>query len=236
MTARALASVVIWALASAGVASAESCPRLPAGLICAPLPDEDGARREVLQALDVDGREAVTRGDYATAATAFGCLVESDPTPEAAGNLAVVLREQGALGDALLIARCAEQLAPPGPARERALTRRVDIERRLGLSPAATGLATGVATPLSAVPSPRVSRGWSYAGLAVGATVLIGAGVLYVMGRARADQFGDEQRINGYTARARDLHDEGRTLEITSWVGAGVGVAAAIAGGVLLTF
>ena len=244
MRTRALALCATLVLTRPAPARGDSCPHLPAGLICAPLPEEDDARREVLQALDVDGREAVTRGDYGTAASAFGCLVEADPTPESAGNLAVVLRERGTLGDALLMARCAEQLAPPGPARERARGRRVDIEQRLGLAPPAPTAGTALGAPLTALPTPpapasapaRVHDGWGYAGLALGVTALIGAGVLYALARDRAHQFDDEQLINGYSQRARDLRDGARTLEIGSWVGAGVGVASAAAGGVWLTF
>ncbi|MEA2701062.1 MAG: hypothetical protein QOI66_5333, partial [Myxococcales bacterium] len=165
------------ALAGRGAARAEQCPRLPAGLVCAPMPEEEDARRELLRALDLEGRDAVSRGDYTIAASAFGCLVEADPTPESAGNLTVVLREQGAMGDALLMARCAEQLAASGPALERARVRRLDIERRVGLAPPAG--APVAATPLIAVaarpgpePSPaRAHRAWGYAAVGLGAAV-----------------------------------------------------------------
>jgi hypothetical protein len=230
------------ALIGPGVARAQPCPRLPAGLLCAPLPEEEGARRELLQALDLDGRDAVSRGDYPIAVAAFGCLVEVDPTPESAGNLAVVLREQGALGDALLIARCAEQLAVPGPTRDRARVRRLDIERRLGLP------ALGAAADLTASGDPgaeprappgapsRVRRTWGYAALALGVTVLIGSGLLYALARQRARQFDDEQLAHGYSDRARGLRDETQTLEIGGWIGAGAGVASMVGGGALLRF
>ncbi len=130
--------VLVFAFAFSARARAQSpasnvCPRVPAGLRCAPPPKDGWVRREALQALDAEGRRRVARGDYAGAAQAFGCLVEGDPTPESAGNLAVVLREQGDLGGALLVARCAEDLAPPGPVRDRARSRREEIEHRLGL-------------------------------------------------------------------------------------------------------
>src|SRR5437868_9346299 len=114
-------SLVVLALALALPARARAqsasavCPRVPAGLRCAPLPKDGWVRREALQALDAEGRRRVARGDFVGAAQAFGCLVEGDPTPESAGNLAVVLREHGDLGDSLLVARCAEDLAPLGP-------------------------------------------------------------------------------------------------------------------------
>ena len=230
------------ALAAAGAAQAQQCPRLPTNLFCAPVPDQPDARRELLQGLDLAGREAVSRGDYTVAASAFGCLVAADPTPESAGNLAVVLREQAALGDALLIARCAEQLAAPGPAQERAAARRLDIESRLGLAPVAApadlkvSSDPGAERPAPAAAPSRAQRGWGYAALALGATVLVGAGVLYALARQRADQFGDEQRTNGYSERARQLRDDTQTLELTSWVGAGFGVVSAVAGGALLRF
>jgi hypothetical protein len=94
----------------------------------------------------------VSRGDLAGAAQAFGCLVADDPTPEAAGNLAVVLREQGNLGDALLAARCAEDLAPAGPARDRARTRREEIEHRLGMPPSAPAGAAGARAGAAGAP------------------------------------------------------------------------------------
>ena len=121
--------------------------RLPAragwGCGARALPREGWGRREALQTLDAEGRRRVSRGDSAGAAQSFGCLVADDPTPEAAGNLAVVLREQGNLGDALLAARCAEDLAPPGPARDRARTRREEIEHRLGMPSSAPASAAG---------------------------------------------------------------------------------------------
>src|SRR5664279_3781645 len=133
---------LLLALAAPGRAHAQSCPRVPTGLRCPSLPQDAGVRRDALQALDAEGRRRVARGDLPGAAQAFGCLVEGDPTPESAGNLVVVLREQGELGDALLIARCAEDLAPPGATRDRARARREDIERRLGLpAPAPAGTA-----------------------------------------------------------------------------------------------
>jgi len=131
--------------------TADVCPRVPAGLRCAPLPRDGWMRREALQALDAEGRRRVGRGDYGGAAQVFGCLVEGDPTPESAGNLAVVLREHGDLGDALLIARCAEDLAPPGPTRDRARTRREELERRLGL-PATTAREGGDPQRLAVAP------------------------------------------------------------------------------------
>src|SRR4029077_18157816 len=115
------ASLVVLALALALPARARAasaptavCPRVPAGLRCAPMPRDGWVRHEALQALDAEGRRRVGRGGYAGAAQLLRCPVEGAPPPEAAGNLAVVLREQGDLGDALLIARCPEDLAPPG--------------------------------------------------------------------------------------------------------------------------
>jgi hypothetical protein len=220
-----------------------------------------------LRALDLAGREAVMRGDYASASRAFGCLVQGDSTAESAGNLAVVLRERGSLGDALLIARCAEQLARPGAVQDRARTRREDIERRLGFNvppprptataapPAATMLTatTPTATPpgLALHPGsedagghdePRpaspasVRRSWSYVALAVGGTVLVASGIVYGFAHARAQDFQREQTASGITPRAEDLRQEARGLEIGSWIGAGVGLATATTGGVLLTF
>ena len=206
------------------------------------MPDDEQAQRELLQALDLEGRAAVGRGDYVVAATAFGCLVDADPTPESAGNLAVVLREEKALGDALLMARCAEQLAAPGPARERATARRLDIERRLGLSApvAAPRLAARVDVDSDQQPTPaspaEARRGWAYAALVMGATALIGSGALYTLARQRAGQFDDEQLANGYSDRARELHDDTQSLEVGSWAAAGFGALLAIAGGALLRF
>jgi hypothetical protein len=231
-------------LTATSAVRAQSCPRVPAGLHCTPLPEDLEARRAALQALDVEGRDDVSRGDYPGAARAFGCLVESDPTPEAAGNLAVVLREQGALGDSLLIARCAEQLAGPGPTRERARIRRAEIERRIGLPtgpPESTnvGLADSTGIDLQPAGSPlplsRARHAWSTAGLVFGAAVLVGSGIVYVLARDRAHQFSEEQSVNGYTDRARGLRDDARALEVGSWLGAGVGCASALAG-VLLRF
>jgi hypothetical protein len=237
-------AVALFALGSPALARAQSCPHLPAGARCAPLPDEGPARREALRALDAEGRAQVRAGDLAAAARAFGCLVEADPTPESAGNLTVVLREQGSLGDALLVARCAEQLSVAGPARERARDRREEIERRLGLPPSASTssapvliAAPNLTASATAEPSrPRARRGWSYAALAVGAATLIGSGVTYAFARARANQFADEERVSGYTDRARRLHDEAGTLELSSFIGFGVGAAAALTGVVLLRF
>jgi hypothetical protein len=242
------------------------CPRVPAGLRCAALPREGWGRREALQTLDADGRRRVSRGDLAGAAQAFGCLVADDPTPEAAGNLAVVLREQGNLGDALLAARCAEDLAPSGPARDRARTRREEIEHRLGMPPSAPAGAAGeragtagapvdlaalMLRPRSApgapdlrAPSPSPSpssslgsfRRGGYTTLAVGGAALIAAGVLYALARDRAHQFDDEQQRNGYSDRARGLRSDAQTLETATWINAAVGVVAAAVGGVLLTF
>ena len=240
MTFRAIATTAL-VLGATGVARAQQCPRLPASLVCAPTPDDPNARRELLRMLDLEGREAVSRGNYVVATAAFGCLVAADPTPESAGNLAVVLREQAALGDALLMARCAEQLAAPGPARERAEVRRLDIERRLGLAPAVA--APGLTQPVdltvdrrAPVPPSSQQRRWGYAALVLGATVLIGSGVLYAVARQRAGQFNDEQRANGYSDRARQLRDDTQTLEIGTWLGAGLGAVSAVAGGALLRF
>jgi hypothetical protein len=242
MTSRSIAiATTALVLGATGVARAQQCPRLPASLVCAPTPDDQNARRELLRMLDLEGREAVSRGNYVVATAAFGCLVAADPTPESAGNLAVVLREQAALGDALLIARCAEQLAAPGPARERAEVRRLDIERRLGLTPAVA--APGLTQPVDLAADRRApvtpsgqQRRWGYAALVVGAAVLIGSGLLYGVARQRAGQFNDEQRANGYSDRARQLHDDTQTLEIGSWLGAGLGAVSAVAGGALLRF
>jgi hypothetical protein len=243
---------VVWAwLGGAPLARADTCPRLPAELRCEPLPDEDLSRREALRALDVAGREAVSRGAFGEAATAFGCLVEGDPTPESAGNLAVVLREQGALGDALLIARCAEQLAVPGALRERARLRRREMELRLGLpsdvapvlGPAtmpatslATTIPTAVETPAPIPPRSGVDGRWSTAGLAIGAAVLFGAGILNAVARDRAQKFDQEQLTNGYTQQARSLRADSRSLEVWSWVGASLGLASLATGGVLLIY
>src|SRR5215831_4139332 len=186
------------------------CPRVPAGLRCAPLPKDGWVRREALQALDAEGRRRVARGDFAGAAQAFGCLVEGDPTPESAGNLTVVLREQGDLGDALLVARCAEDLAPPGPLRDRARSRREEIEHRLGLPssppaavasdeahhdgampavrPTAHTAANANAPPPAldlraptSEPTPRSSHRAAYVPLVAGAAALIAGGVLYAV-------------------------------------------------------
>jgi hypothetical protein len=267
-----IAAVGLWlaavlSLVSPGRARAQStdvCPRVPAGLHCAPLPRDAGLRREALQALDVEGRRRVGRGDYAGAAQVFGCLVEGDPTPESAGNLTVVLREQGDLGDALLIAGCAEQLAPPGPARDRARTRREELERRLGLPatppreggeaahPAATApssppvaLAPG---PSGSVPGaldlrasppqpPQVSHHRAaFATLAAGAAALIAGGVLYALAHDRARQFDEEQQSSGFTDRARTLRSDAQNLQTASWITGGAGLAAAAVGGVLFAF
>ena len=266
------ASLVVLALALAlsTRARAESaptavCPRVPAGLRCAPLPKDGWVRREALQALDAEGRRRVARGDFAGAAQAFGCLVEGDPTPESAGNLAVVLREQGDLGDSLLVARCAEDLAPLGPLRDRARSRREDIEHRLGLptsppAPVASddthpGTATPAALPtaqnrgerehslrlwicarLPTSPARRSSHRAGYVPLIAGAAALIAGGVLYALARDRAQQFNQEQQTNGYGDRARTLRSEAQNLELASWISGGAGAVAAAAGGVLLTF
>jgi hypothetical protein len=262
--------VIVLALtlaASARAASAPTavCPRVPAGLRCAPLPKDGWVRREALQALDAEGRRRVARGDLAGAAQAFGCLVEGDPTPESAGNLAVVLREQGDLGDSLLVARCAEDLAPLGPLRDRARSRREEIEHRLGLptsppvpvasndthpstaTPAAlpppqSAANTNTAPPAldlrapSGEPARRSYRRAGYVPLIAGAAALIAGGVLYALARDRAQQFNQEQQANGYSDRARTLRSEARDLEVASWISGGAGAIAAAAGGVLLTF
>jgi hypothetical protein len=245
-------------------AAATVCARVPAGLRCAPLPKDGWVRREALQALDAEGRRRVARGDFAGAAQAFGCLVEGDPTPESAGNLAVVLREQGDLGGALLIARCAEDLAPQGPLRDRARARREEIEHRLGLpssppaplasderhhdpatsaalpsAPAAGEVNPSPALDLHAPASEPVShphRHIAYVPLVAGAAALIAGGVLYALARDRAQQFNQEQQANGYNDRARNLRGEARDLEIASWISSGAGAVAAGVGGVLLTF
>ena len=242
----ALASVLAFAigLTCGRAAEAEPCPLLPVGLRCAPLPAETTLRGEALRALDVQGRQAADRGDWPSAATAFGCLLAADPTPESAGNLSVVLREQKALADALLIARCAEHLAPAGPQRERAQARRLEMEHRLGLpteapAPPPTLPAPVVAPappPPAPPPAPRLSRGWSYAALALGVSALFGAGALYATARGRAHQFDGEQLTIGYSDRARSLHDDAQSLESGSWVAAGLGAASLAAGAVLLRF
>jgi len=241
------------------------CPRVPAGLRCAPLPKDGWVRREALQALDAEGRRRVARGDFAGAAQAFGCLVEGDPTPESAGNLAVVFREHGDLGDALLVARCAEDLAPPGPLRERARSRREEIEHRLGLpsslpapvasneahrdttTPAAlttASTAAGASSPPPALdlrapasePAPHSYHRAGYVPLIAGAAALIAGGVLYALARDRAQQFKQEQQANGYSDRARNLRSEAQDLEVASWISGGAGAVAAAVGGALLTF
>lgn len=260
-------AVVVSLLASQGrvrAQSADVCPRVPAGLHCVPLPRDGWMRREALQALDAEGRRRVGRGDYAGAAQVFGCLVEGDPTPESAGNLAVVLREQGDLGDAFLIARCAEDLAPPGPTRDRARTRREELERRLGLpatppreggsasrvvvtpspppvvaistpAPAATPGALDLRT--SPVLEPQVSQHRAaVATLAAGAAALIAGGVLYALAHDRARQFDEEQQSSGFTDRARTLRSDAQNLQAASWITGGAGLAAAAAGGVLFAF
>ncbi len=245
------------AQATAGVAV---CPRVPAGLRCAPLARDGWVRREALQALDADGRRRVARGDFAGAAQAFGCLVEGDPTPESAGNLAVVLREQGDLGGALLVARCAEDLAPPGPTRDRARSRREEIEHRLGLptsrppsaasSEAHRDAIMAVVEPTAAptrsaaldlraqanAPASRSYHRVAYVPLVAGVAALIAGGVLYALARDRAHQFDQEQQTNGYSDRARNLRSEAQGLQLASWISGGAGVVAATAGGVLLTF
>ena len=265
------ASLVVLALglalstrARAEPAPTTMCPRVPAGLRCAPLPKDGWVRREALQALDAEGRRRVARGDLAGAAQAFGCLVEGDPTPESAGNLAVVLREQGDLGDSLLAARCAEDLAPLGPLRDRARSRREDIEHRLGLptsppAPASDDTHPGTVTPTALSPSQNAGnantappaldlrapsdeparRSYHRAGyvpLIAGAAALIASGVLYALARDRAQQFNQEQQTNGYGDRARTLRGEAQNLELASWISGGAGAVAAAAGGVLLTF
>jgi hypothetical protein len=60
--------------------------------------------------------------------------------------------------------------------------------------------------------------------------------VLYAVARQRADQFNDEQRASGYTDRARQLRGDTQTLELGTWLGAGLGVVSAVAGGALLRF
>jgi hypothetical protein len=242
------------------------CPRVPAGLRCAPLPKDGWLRREAMQTLDAEGRRRVARGDYAGAAQAFGCLVEGDATPESAGNLAVVLREQGDLGGALLVARCAEDLAAPGPLRDRARARREEIEHRLGLpssgapdnahrdavmtavepagAPAARTGSQASDPPSRALdlrapppePAPHSYHRTAYVPLGAGAAALIAGGVLYALARDRAHQFDQEQQTNGYTDRARTLRSEAQNLEVASWITGGAGVLAAAAGGVLLTF
>ena len=259
---RIAAGLLLVLVLPAGV-RAQLCPRVPAGLRCAPLPKDGWVRREALQALDVEGRRRVARGDYAGAAQAFGCLVEGDPTPESAGNLAVVLRERGDLGGALLVARCAEELAPPGPTRDRARIRREDIEHRLGLpgTPSAGGAgateehpdlaaaavarapsaaaATVPTLSLPAPPPPAPARSYrrpGYLTLGVGLAALIGGGIVNALARDRAHQFDDEQQRSGYTDRARSLRSEAQRLETASWISAAAGLAAAVVGGVLLTF
>ncbi len=252
--------------ARARAQTADVCPRVPAGLRCAPLPRDGWVRHEALQALDAEGRRRVGRGDYAGAAQLFGCLVEGDPTPESAGNLAVVLREHGDLGDALLIARCAEDLALPGPTRDRARARREELERRLGLpgtsareggdtprvappstlplSPAVASSsgawgATPGALDLSAspAPQPQVSHHRAaFATLAAGAAALIAGGVLYALARDRTRQFDEEQQSTGFTDRARTLRSDAQNLQTASWIAAGAGVATAAVGGVLFVF
>jgi hypothetical protein len=253
------------ARARAQSAPAAVCPRVPAGLRCAPLPRDGWVRREALQALDAEGRRRVARGDLAGAAQAFGCLVEGDPTPESAGNLAVVLREQGDLGDALLVARCAEDLAPLGPLRDRARSRREEIEHRLGLptsppvpvasddthsnpaTPAALPVAHGAtsANPAppaldlrapSGEPAPRSYHRIGYVPLIAGTAALIAGGVLYALARDRAQQFNQEQQANGYSDRARTLRTDAQSMEAASWISGGAGAVAAAVGGVLLTF
>lgn len=240
--------LLVWgSLGGAGAAHAGTCPRLPVELRCEPLPDEDLSRREALRRLDVAGREAVSRGAFAEAEAAFGCLVEGDPTPESAGNLAVVLRAQGALGDALLIARCAEQLSTPGAVRERARARRREMELRLGLPtdvapiPDPGSLVTTTSTTSAEIPAPlperpRIDRRWSTGGLAIGAAILLGAGIVNVVARDRAQKFDQEQLTSGYTQQARSLRADARSLEVWSWAGASLGVACLATGGVLLTF
>jgi hypothetical protein len=252
--------------ARARAQTADVCPRVPAGLRCAPLPRDGWVRHEALQALDAEGRRRVGRGDYGGAAQVFGCLVEGDPTPESAGNLAVVLREHGDLGDALLIARCAEDLAPPGPTRDRARTRREELEHRLGL-PATTAREGGdtprVAPPSTLPLSPAVassSGAWgatpgalvlsappaqppqvshhraAFATLAAGAAALIAGGVLYALARDRTRQFDEEQQSTGFTDRARTLRSDAQNLQTASWLTGGAGVAAAAVGGILFAF
>jgi hypothetical protein len=262
------ASVLVVALALAFPARARAqsaagavCPRVPAGLRCAPLPKDGWVRREALQTLDTEGRRRVARGDLVGAAQAFGCLVEGDPTPESAGNLAVVLREQGDLGGALLVARCAEDLAPPGPLRDRARSRREEMEHRLGLpvsppsrapddahrAPVPTALppaSFSSPSPSPALdlrappnePAPRSYHRTAFVPLVAGAAALIASGVLYALARDRAQQFDQEQQSNGYSDRARTLRSEAQNLEVASWISGGAGLVAAAAGGVLLTF
>ena len=260
----AVVALLLVSPARARAEAADVCPRVPAGLRCAPLPRDGWVRREALQALDAEGRRRVGRGDYAGAAQLFGCLVEGDPTPEAAGNLAVVLREQGDLGDALLIARCAEDLSPPGPTRDRARVRREELERRLGL-PATPPREGGEALSRAAAPPPSppvaIAPGPSgpvpgaldlraspaqppqashhraaVATLAAGAAALIAGGVLYALAHDRARQFDEEQQSSGFTDRARTLRSDAHNLQTASWITGGAGLAAAAVGGVLFAF
>jgi len=257
-----IAANLLLAVALPAGAHAQVCPRVPSGLRCAPLPKEGWVRREALQALDAEGRRRVGRGDYPGAAQVFGCLVEGDPTPESAGNLAVVLREQGDLGGALLVARCAEELAPPGPTRDRARARREEIAHRLGLPatppavavapegqadlaavaavpagpPPASAPASMLSLPAPPPPPARVYRRSGYVALGLGVAALIGGGIVYALARHRARQFDDEQQTSGYSDRARSLRAQAQRLETASWITVGAGVTAAAVGGVMLTF
>src|SRR4051812_38537729 len=107
------------------------CARASANIVCPPLDGDPVERSRALAELDAAGRDAAAHGELDAATVAFGCLLAVDPRPETAGNLAVVLRERGLLVEALTAARCAEQLAPPGPTHDRAQARLADIARRL---------------------------------------------------------------------------------------------------------
>jgi hypothetical protein len=254
-----IAAGLLLAVALPAEVGAQVCPRVPAGLRCAPLPKDGWTRREALQALDAEGRRRVGRGDYPGAAQAFSCLVEGDPTPESAGNLAVVLREQGDLGSALLVARCAEELAPPGPARDRARARREEIEHRLGLpaappagevareghpdlsplaaaAPAAAAAGAAVLSLPAPPPPARSYRRPAYVALGLGVAALLGGGIVYALARDRARQFDDEQQRSGYSERARTLRGDAQRLETAGWISFGAGLTAAAVGGVMLTF
>jgi hypothetical protein len=237
----ALAGAVMLVVATSSSARAQSCALVPARSDCAPLTMGPADRRAALETLDQAGRAATASGDYAAAGRAFGCLVQDDPTPESAGNLALVLREQGQLVEALRAARCAEELATDGATRERARARRADIERRLTLAPAAAPpadatLSIAAVAPATPQPAARPRRTWGWAALGLGAAAGVTAGALYLVARDRAQAFDDEQVASGFSPRARNLRDQATALETGSWISAGVGLAAALAGGLLLTF
>ena len=144
----------------------------------------------------------------------------------------------------LLIARCAEDLAPPGPraiARARGARswsagwacrrhRRAKVERqcagwrrrrrrRRWRSRLARRALSPAPSTLRASPAqpPQVSHHRAaVATLAAGAAALIAGGVLYALAHDRARQFDEEQQSSGFTDRARTLRSDAQSLQTAS--------------------